>query len=87
MYRTSGGRIGYPIERLFIDRNRSYFTRKSFVALLKSLGFDVLRVKKTEYPISKITTNWWEACALRALYALAWLTHRQAQIIVLATKR
>jgi SAM-dependent methyltransferase len=85
-YHLSRGRIVYPTERIFIDRNFSYFTERSLRRLLADLGFREVLVEKMEYPLGKIETSVLERWALRAFYLLAAATGRQAQITVVLEK-
>src|SRR5690606_39988294 len=86
MYRATGRRIRYPVERVFIDRNRTYFTDETLTALLRQLGFKIVYSEKMEYPLQKIRTNLIERAVLAALYAAAYVTHRQAQVTVFAAR-
>lgn len=83
-YRASRGWFTYPVERVFIDRNRTYFTERSLARLLGTLGFRVVYSEKMEYPLGKIRANVLERTALAALYAAAHLTRRQAQVTLFA---
>jgi 2-polyprenyl-3-methyl-5-hydroxy-6-metoxy-1,4-benzoquinol methylase len=83
-YRLSRGRWRYPMERVFIDRNRTYFTERSLRSLVKHVGLDVVFFEKMEYPLSKIKTTPLERVVLGSLYGLAHLTRRQAQVTLFA---
>lgn len=85
-YRLTGGRVSYPVERVFIDRNRTFFTERSLRDLLRQLGLDVVFFEKMEYPISKIKTTMVERLALWAIYGVAHLVRRQAQVTLLAVR-
>ena len=84
LYRVSGGRVRYPVERVFIDRNRTYFTQRSLLRHLQGLGLQVVYLEKMEYPLRKIRTTLAERAALATLYAVAHLTNRQAQVTLFA---
>jgi SAM-dependent methyltransferase len=84
LYRLSRGRWRYPMERVFIDRNRTYFTERSLRSLVRHVGLDVVFFEKMEYPLSKIKTTPFERIVLRSLYGLAHVTRRQAQITLFA---
>ena len=84
LYRASGGRVRYPIERVFIDRNRTYFTQQSLLALLARLGWRVVYSEKMEYPLRKIRTTRLERAVLATIYAAAHVTGRQAQLTLFA---
>jgi SAM-dependent methyltransferase len=84
LYRASGGRVCYPIERVFIDRNRTYFTEQSLLSLLARLGWRVVYREKMEYPLRKIRTTRLERAALATIYAAAHVTGRQAQLTLFA---
>jgi hypothetical protein len=84
LYRLSGGRWRYPVERVFIDRNRTYFTERSLRDLLERLALDVVFFEKMEYPLRKIKTTAAERLVLAGLYGLAHLTRRQAQVTLFA---
>lgn len=84
IYRASAGRVRYPVERVFIDRNRTYFTERSLLALLERFRFAVVYSEKMEYPLRKIRTTWLERGVLAALYAVAHLRQRQAQVTLFA---
>jgi len=86
-YHLSVGRCCYPMRRTFIDRNVSFFTEKTFRALLQRVGLRVVQFQKMEYPLDKIQTSPWERCALMGLYAAARVLGRQAQFTVLAGKQ
>ncbi len=85
-YRLSLGKIRYPMERIFIPLNRSYFTEATFRAMLRSCGSEVVVFEKMEYPLDKIRTSWAERWVLKSFYAAASLLGRQAQVTVLAQK-
>ena len=87
LYRASGGRVRYPIERVFIDRNRTYFTQQSLLALLARLGWRVVDPDKMEYPLRKIRTTRLERAVLATIYAAAHVTRRQAQLTLFAVGR
>ncbi len=84
LYRASGGRVRYPVERVYIDRNRTYFTERSLLTLLEKLGLRVVYSEKMEYPLGKIRTTLVERAALATIYAAARLTGRQAQLTLFA---
>jgi hypothetical protein len=86
LYAISGGRVRYPVERVFIDRNRTYFTDRGLAALVERLGVGVVYSEKMEYPLQKIRTNVIERAALGAIYMLAAIVRRQAQITLFAVK-
>lgn len=85
-YRLSRGRVVYPVERVFIDRNFACFTEASLRRLLAEVGFREVLVEKMEYPLGKIETNVLERWALCALYLAAAATGRQAQITMVLEK-
>jgi SAM-dependent methyltransferase len=87
LYALSRGRVRYPVERVFIDRNRTYFTDRGLAALVERLGAGVVYSEKMEYPLQKIRTNVIERAALGAIYTLAAVVRRQAQITLFAVKR
>jgi 2-polyprenyl-3-methyl-5-hydroxy-6-metoxy-1,4-benzoquinol methylase len=84
LYRASGGRVRYPVERVYIDRNRTYFTERSLLTLLGRLGLRVVYSEKMEYPLRKIRATVIERAALATIYAAARLTRRQAQLTLFA---
>ncbi|HEY6219134.1 MAG TPA: methyltransferase domain-containing protein [Gemmatimonadaceae bacterium] len=86
IYRATLGNVRYPMERVFIAANRSYFTEATLRALLMSCGLRVVVLEKMEYPIDKIRTNVAERAILTAFYGGAKLLHREAQVTVLAEK-
>ena len=85
-YRLSFGKIRYPMERVFVEPNRSYFTEKTFRRLLEASGLSIVALEKMEYPLDKIKTNAVERGILKGFYGVARLLHRQAQVTVLAEK-
>jgi hypothetical protein len=85
-YQLSFGQIRYPMDKVFIDRNRSYFTEATFRSLLASCGLKVVAVEKMEYPLQKVAVGPAERMILRGFYAAAQLMHREAQISVLAER-
>jgi SAM-dependent methyltransferase len=86
IYRLTGGRVAYPVERIYIDRNLSYFTQRSFRGLLSEVGFRELLAEKMEYPLGKIAASSLERVALAAFYAAAAVLHRQAQLTVIVER-
>jgi ubiquinone/menaquinone biosynthesis C-methylase UbiE len=84
LYRMTRGRCRYPVERVFIDRNRTYFTERSLNAVLGQLDCQVVYSEKMEYPLQKIRTNPVEWAALAAIYTISHLARRQAQVTVFA---
>lgn len=85
-YRLSLGRFRYPMERVFIEPNRSYFTEKTFRSALESCGLRMTTFEKVEYPLEKIKTSLVERWILKGFYGAAHLLNRQAQMTVLAEK-
>ena len=85
-YRLSFGKIGYPMERLFIEPNRSYFTEATFRQVLGASGLRTVTFEKMEYPLEKIKASPLERGILRAFYGVAQLLNRQAQMTVLVEK-
>jgi 2-polyprenyl-3-methyl-5-hydroxy-6-metoxy-1,4-benzoquinol methylase len=85
-YRASLGTVRYPVQRVFIAPNRSYFTETTLRALLAACGLRVVIFEKMEYPIDKIRTNIAERLILKGFYGAAHLFHREAQVTVLAEK-
>ncbi len=83
---ASLGRFRYPMERVFIDRNRSFFTIETLRAPLGQCGLEIVQLEKMEYPLDKIKTNPIEYWILKALYGLGGLVGRQAQVTALARK-
>jgi SAM-dependent methyltransferase len=86
LYRMSGGRVRYPMRRVFIDRNRSYFTLDTLNGFLARARFRTVWSERMEYPIEKIDTNLAERVVLQGLYAAAALLRRQAQVTLLAER-
>jgi 2-polyprenyl-3-methyl-5-hydroxy-6-metoxy-1,4-benzoquinol methylase len=86
-YHLSGGALRYPMDKVFIDRNRSYFTEASFRSLLATCGLDLVELEKMEYPLQKVAVGAVERMILRGFYAAAQVLHREAQISVLAVRR
>jgi SAM-dependent methyltransferase len=86
MYRMSGGRIKYGVQRVFIDANLAYFTEQSFRGLLQQVGLKPRVFEKMEYPLDKIKTNQAERMLLRGFYLAGSLLGRQAQFTVIAQK-
>jgi len=85
-YRASFGAIRYPMERVFIAPNRSFFTEATLRSVLESCGLRIVVLEKMEYPLDKIRTNWAERLILQGFYSVAHVLHRQAQVTVLAEK-
>ena len=85
-YHASFGSLRYPMDKVFIDRNRSYFTEATFRSLLATCGLKVVEFEKMEYPLQKVAVGPAERMILRGFYAAAHLLHREAQISVLAEK-
>lgn len=86
IYRLSLGRIFYPVQRIYIDRNYSFFTEESFRRLLAQIGFREILVEKMEHPLGKIEVSLLERWVLRAFYLAAAVTGRQAQMTVIVQK-
>lgn len=86
-HRASLGKFRYPMERVFIDRNRSFFTVETLTKLLAISGMEVVELEKMEYPLDKIKTSPMERLILRAFYGLGAFLGRQAQVTVVARKR
>lgn len=86
LYRASGGMLRYPVERLFIDRNTVYFSDQYLVDLVRSLHFTEIQMTRMENPVNKITSSLVERVALKVLYTLAALTHREAQMTLIVRR-
>jgi 2-polyprenyl-3-methyl-5-hydroxy-6-metoxy-1,4-benzoquinol methylase len=86
MYRLSFGRLRYGMRRVFIDRNRSYFTGHTLNELLQRAGFRSVWEERMEYPLDKIETTPAERLLLKTLYMGAAILGRQAQVTVIAER-
>lgn len=86
LYSISFGMFRYPMERLFIRHNRSYFNEKNFKTLLGSYGMQEVYFEKIEYPLEKINTNVFENSVLKAFYALQNFLNKQAQFVIIVRK-
>jgi SAM-dependent methyltransferase len=85
-YRWTGGRVTYPMERVFIDRNSTFLTAADLRRLLEQARLRIVAERKMEYPLSKIRTSRLERWTLRALYGAGWLLRRQAQVTFVAER-
>lgn len=85
-YRATFGKVRYPMERVFIEPNRSYFTEVTFRKALESCGLRVITFEKMEYPLAKIKASPMERLILKSFYGVAQLVDRQAQMTVLVEK-
>lgn len=86
LYQMTKGRLRYPVERVFIKYNRSYFNAENFRTLITSAGLREVYFKRIEYPIEKINTNIAEWMVLRMIYLMQKITRRPAQFLMMATK-
>jgi SAM-dependent methyltransferase len=86
IYRSTAGVSRYPVQRVFIDKNYSYFTEATLLRLVSDVGFVDSQVTKMEYPIDKIRLSGIERLALSSIYRIARLTNRQAQLTLIARK-
>ena len=86
LHTLTAGRLSYGVRRLYIPYNRSYFTAARFRQLIKDIGFDEIAFKKIEYPLQKIKANLLERSILALFYALAAVTHQQAQFLMICRK-
>jgi 2-polyprenyl-3-methyl-5-hydroxy-6-metoxy-1,4-benzoquinol methylase len=85
-YALTGGLLTYAMKRFYIPYNATYFTEEQFRALVQSCGLEIFSFEKMEYPLEKINATFLERGMLLILYALAKMTHRQAQFTLLARK-
>ncbi|QDU36077.1 Ubiquinone biosynthesis O-methyltransferase [Maioricimonas rarisocia] len=86
IYRSTFGKVEYPVRRVFIDKNFAYFTDKTLAQSMRDIGFVDIALSKMEYPIEKINLNWLERLSLSSIYWMASVTGREAQITALARK-
>ena len=86
IYGVSLGMIRYPVSRVFTDKNLTYFSERTFRRFVSEVEFEEVLFDKMEYPLSKISLNFLERQALRLVYFLAWLSHREAQMTLIGRK-
>jgi len=86
LYKLSLGKFTYPVRRLFIPHNKSYFTTKGMESLFTRLNLEVIYFKKMEYPLDKIETSFLERQVLRLFYLLGELFNLQSQFTYVLRK-
>ncbi len=87
LYKLSLGKFTYPVRRLFIPHNKSYFTPKGMESLFSRLNLEIVYFKRMEYPLEKIETSFLEKQALRIFYGLGELFNMQSQFTYVLRKK
>ena len=86
-YKLSWGKFTYPVKRLFIPHNKSYFTPEGVEALFDRLNLETVYFKRMEYPLEKIETSFIERQILRVFYVLGELLNMQSQFTYVLRKK
>jgi SAM-dependent methyltransferase len=87
LYKLSFGRFTYPVRRLFIPHNKSYFTPSGIDVLFDRLNLETIYFKRMEYPLEKIETSFFERQVLRVFYCLGELFNLQSQFTYILRKK
>jgi SAM-dependent methyltransferase len=87
LYRLTWGTFTYPVRRLFIPHNKSYFTPGGIEALFDRLNLETVYCKRMEYPLEKIETSFLERQVLRIFYFLGKLLNKQSQFTYLLRRK
>ena len=87
LYKLSLGKFTYPVRRLFIPHNKSYFTPSGIEVLFDRLNLETVYFKRMEYPLDKIETSFLERQILRIFYGLGELFNLQSQFTYVLRKK
>lgn len=87
IFRLSGGKITYPIRKLYHRFHLYYFTQRTLQALLEKNGFVLVRLDKSCIPIIKARGRPLERLIVKVLSWPELLCHREFELLAIARKR
>ncbi|RMF84222.1 MAG: class I SAM-dependent methyltransferase [Nitrospinota bacterium] len=86
IFRLSGGKISYPVRKLYHQFHLYYFTPQTLQTLLEKNGFRLLRLEKKCIPLIKARGRPWERWMVSLLSWPERLLGREFELLALAQK-
>lgn len=86
IFKTSFGRIQYPLRRFLIPKNSCYPTPQCMKKILNRNGLEVISEAGIDHPVERINLNPLEMIILKVIYKLGDLFGANSQFIMLAKK-
>jgi len=86
IFKSSRGRIVYPVEKLYHEFHLFYFTAHTLSLLLNKNGFSPVYVERKPIPLNKARAKPLERAAVRFLSLPEQLFHREYEILAIAKK-
>lgn len=87
IFRLSGGKISYPVQKLYHSFHLHYFTQRTLQALLAKNGFALLQLQKRHIPIIKARGRPVERLIVKTLSLPELLSRREFELLAIARKR
>lgn len=87
IFRLSGGKISYPVRKLYHPFHLHYFTQETLKALLEKNGFTLVQLEKRHIPIIKARGRPLERLIVKLLSWPELLCHREFELLTIAEKR
>jgi 2-polyprenyl-3-methyl-5-hydroxy-6-metoxy-1,4-benzoquinol methylase len=86
IFRLSGGKVVYPVRKLYHPFHLYYFTQETLGALLQRNGFNLLKLERRCIPIIKARGRLLERFVVKLLSWPGRLTHREYELWAIAKK-
>jgi 2-polyprenyl-3-methyl-5-hydroxy-6-metoxy-1,4-benzoquinol methylase len=87
IFRLSGGKISYPVRKLYHPFHLHYFTQQTLQALLGKNGFTLVELEKSHIPIIKARGRPLERLIVKLLSWPELLCQREFELLTIAGKR
>jgi 2-polyprenyl-3-methyl-5-hydroxy-6-metoxy-1,4-benzoquinol methylase len=87
IFRLSGGKISYPVRKLYHPFHIHYFTQETLKALLEKNGFTVVKLEKRCIPIIKARARPLERLIVKVLSWPEVIFHKEYELLAIARKQ
>ena len=87
IFRLSGGKINYPVRKLYHQYHLCYFTPSTFLTLLNKTGFKPEYIERKSIPIVKARGRPFERLLVKVLSWPEQLCHREYEILAIVRKK
>jgi 2-polyprenyl-3-methyl-5-hydroxy-6-metoxy-1,4-benzoquinol methylase len=86
VYRASGGKISYPVRKLYHEFHLSYFTTETLQMLLQKNGFALIHLEKKCIPLIKARGRPLERLLVKAISFPERILNREYELLAVAKK-
>jgi 2-polyprenyl-3-methyl-5-hydroxy-6-metoxy-1,4-benzoquinol methylase len=87
IFRLSGGKISYPVRKLYHHFHFYYFTQQTLQALLEKNGFTLVQLEKRHIPIAKARARPLERLIVKVLSWPEMIFHKEYELLAIARKQ